>query len=425
MPNNKSASLLRIVDQNGRPAVSGAPSATSQIVDVTVGPDLAFHPDTLTISVGDTVRWTWVGSGHSVTSGDPCTVNGQFCSPDDMNCGLGILSNAGTVYEHTFAQTGTYSYFCFAHCAFGMAGVVNVISDTDTILYGSTGGDHAGGGGRLWLIDVTTQNASLIGDTGFDRLGGIAFDSSGTLYGVSGGSANPGILLTIDPTNGQAMDIGSISDPDTHVDGLRFNSQGVLYGSAYNDIDAVGVLVTIDPLNGDILNSLTLMGSGNSFCPGIAFHSKGVLYGSRGNSSKRTEDLDLIDQVTGVLTPIGPMEAVISDIVFAPDGILYGSSPTGDLYTIDPITGAKTLLFNTGILQLSGLAAAPASPTPTPTATPTATATATPTATATATATGTPTATATATATPTPTATPSGTRPTPTPRARPTPAPRP
>ena len=44
-----------------------------------------------------------------------------------------------------------------------------------------------------------------------------------------------------------------------------------------------------------------------------------------------------------------------------PDGILYGSSPNGDLYRIDPITGTKTLLFNTGITQLSGLAAPPAS----------------------------------------------------------------
>ena len=66
--NTKSAPL-RIVDQNGRPAVSGVPSATGQIVDVAVGPGFAFDPDTVNISVGDTVRWTWAGSGHSVTSG--------------------------------------------------------------------------------------------------------------------------------------------------------------------------------------------------------------------------------------------------------------------------------------------------------------------------------------------------------------------
>lgn len=400
-----SAHTIHIVDQNGRPAVSGVPSGGGQIFDVAVGKGGdVFVPDTVTISVGDTVRWTWAEDGHSVTSGDPCTPDEQFCSPDDTNCDQGILSDLGTVYEHTFDQAGTYNYFCFAHCAIGMTGVVNVFSPSDILLYGSTGGDNATGGGRLWLIDVTTQSASLIGDTGFDRLGGIAFDSSGTLYGVSGGSSNQGTLMTIDPANGTATVIGLLSDPNAAVDALRFNSQGVLYGGSFNNSKSVGQLLTIDPSNGNVLSTLTLVGSGNSFCPGIAFDSQDVLYGSRGNSSGRTEDLDLIDQVTGVLTPIGPMEAVISDIVFAPDGILYGSSPTGDLYTIDPTTGAKTLLFNTSIAQLSGLAAAPASPTPTPTPT----------------ATPSPTPTATPTATPTPVG-----RPTPTPRPRPTPFPRP
>jgi plastocyanin len=117
---------IRIMDQNGNPAVSGVPSSTGQIVDVSVGPGFVFVPDTVNISAGDTVRWTWAGNGHSVTSGDPCTVDGQFCSPDDMNCDQGILSGTGTVYEHTFDQAGTYNYFCFAHCNFGMTGVVNV-----------------------------------------------------------------------------------------------------------------------------------------------------------------------------------------------------------------------------------------------------------------------------------------------------------
>ncbi len=190
----------------------------------------------------------------------------------------------------------------------------------------------------------------------FDRLGGIAFNASGTLYGVSGGSSAQGTLLTIDPNTGVATVIGPISDPNLGVDGLRFNSQGVLYGSAYDTINGVGVLVTIDPSNANILSSLTLMGSGNSFCAGIAFDPTDVLYGSRGNAADRLEDIDLVDQVSGELTPIGPMEAVISDIVFAADGTLYGDSPTGDLFSINPITGAKTLLFNTGINNLAGLA---------------------------------------------------------------------
>ena len=133
---------IHIVDQNGRPAVSGVPSGRGQIFDVAVGKGGdVFVPDTVNISVGDTVRWTWAEGGHSVTSGDPCTADEQFCSPDDTNCDQGILSNEGTVYEHTFDQAGTYNYFCFAHCAIGMTGVVNVISPSDIILYGSTGDD--------------------------------------------------------------------------------------------------------------------------------------------------------------------------------------------------------------------------------------------------------------------------------------------
>src|SRR5947199_6818775 len=126
MPGRKSAPPLRIIDQNGQPAVSGAPSATSTTFDVQVGPGTSFSPNEVNISVGDTVRWTWASSGHSVTSGQPCQADSQFCSPDDMNCASGILSNQGTVYTHTFAQSGAYSYFCAAHCFSGMTGVVNV-----------------------------------------------------------------------------------------------------------------------------------------------------------------------------------------------------------------------------------------------------------------------------------------------------------
>ena len=67
-PKEHATVAIHIVDQSGRPAVSGVPSGTGQIVDVQVGPGFAFDPDTVNISAGDTVRWTWAGSGHSVRS---------------------------------------------------------------------------------------------------------------------------------------------------------------------------------------------------------------------------------------------------------------------------------------------------------------------------------------------------------------------
>jgi plastocyanin len=173
MPNTKSAPPIRIFDQNGRPAVSGVPSPTGAIFDVTVAPggSFTFDPSTVNISVGDTVRWTWAGNGHSVTSGLPCAADSQFCSPDNMNCNSGILSNTGTVYQHTFAQAGTYSYFCASHCLLGMTGVINV-----------TGGCTPPGwsaGGNLPSTGVRFVGVYFQANGKFYAMGGRSMDGAG------------------------------------------------------------------------------------------------------------------------------------------------------------------------------------------------------------------------------------------------------
>jgi plastocyanin len=127
---NRVTRAIRIVDQQGRQALSGKPYVGSEVFDVTVGPagnEFTFKPDTINISVGDTVRWTWESDFHSVTSGKSCFDDGQFCSPDNMNCEAGILNDTGFVYEFTFTQPGMYQYFCALHCFAGMTGVVNVL----------------------------------------------------------------------------------------------------------------------------------------------------------------------------------------------------------------------------------------------------------------------------------------------------------
>jgi plastocyanin len=104
---NHAIAMIRIVDQYGRQAPSGKRDVGSQIFDVTVGPlenEFTFLPDSVTISVGDTVRWTWASDFHSVTSGTSCTADGQFCSPNNTNCDAGALNDTGFVYEYTFTQ---------------------------------------------------------------------------------------------------------------------------------------------------------------------------------------------------------------------------------------------------------------------------------------------------------------------------------
>lgn len=120
------------VGPDARPDAGGGHDAASDggptTVDVTVGAlgALAFAPSTVTIHVGDTVRWTFAGNNHDVVSGTNGKADDKFCSPNDMSCATSPTSSSGTVYAHRFTLAGTYPYFCRPFANAGMTGVVTV-----------------------------------------------------------------------------------------------------------------------------------------------------------------------------------------------------------------------------------------------------------------------------------------------------------
>jgi plastocyanin len=66
-----------------------------------------FQPARLEVKAGTTV--TWVNEddiGHTITSGAPDNKDGRF----DMR-----LAGKGATFSFTFAQRGTYAYFCNRH----------------------------------------------------------------------------------------------------------------------------------------------------------------------------------------------------------------------------------------------------------------------------------------------------------------------
>ena len=85
---------------------------------------LAFNPAAIEIPPGTTVSWEWSGHGgeHNVVA-----VDGSFDSGEPLE------ANTGTIYEHTFEETGTYRYVCQPHQEQGMKGaiVVEVPPSTD------------------------------------------------------------------------------------------------------------------------------------------------------------------------------------------------------------------------------------------------------------------------------------------------------
>lgn|GEM_PF-4960862 len=101
----------------------GAKAATVQVQVAANG--LTFTPQNVTINVGDTVEWVWVGSGHSTTSGTPGNPDGIWDSG---------VHNAPFTFSFTFTTPGTFPYFCTPHggCC-GMIGSVTVNEEVDTV----------------------------------------------------------------------------------------------------------------------------------------------------------------------------------------------------------------------------------------------------------------------------------------------------
>lgn len=76
--------------------------------------DNAFDPPTAEVVAGDTVTWTWDGSGRHNVVGE------AFESP---------VQDSGT-FGRRFAEPGTYAYHCTLHS--GMRGTITVVATGST-----------------------------------------------------------------------------------------------------------------------------------------------------------------------------------------------------------------------------------------------------------------------------------------------------
>jgi plastocyanin len=136
---------------------------------VTVGPDLGFHPLSLTIAAGDTVVWTNAGGTHDVHADD----NGFFNSP----------SPSDWTFSHTFTAAGTVGYHCTIHgrAGLGMYGEIIVEGESGiqpgTLRFGLDSSSVGEGGGAA---TVTVERAN--GDDG----------AVSVQYGATNGTATAG-----------------------------------------------------------------------------------------------------------------------------------------------------------------------------------------------------------------------------------------
>jgi len=114
--------------------------------------DSCFIPSTVTIDVGGEVVWENVdNAAHTVTSGSPADgPDGAFDSS--------LIMAGGASFSHTFADAGTFTYFCMVHP--WMQGTVIVSSEES---YGDMeemghGDDHAAKG----IEDLSDQFTATV-----------------------------------------------------------------------------------------------------------------------------------------------------------------------------------------------------------------------------------------------------------------------
>jgi len=260
---------------------------------------------------------------------------------------------------------------------------------TGTILYGGVGGLPPGEGaaniGAVVIVDQNTAALTIVGspEPG-TRLSGIAFDSTGALYGSTEGSALPPItstLLSIDPDTGALIAaIGPITDgpggPAIGISDLSVQpGTDVLFGirGPTDLLGGGGKLYTIDKTTA----VATLVGTTPARRDSIAFAPDGTLYEAGfvpGSPTLYTLNPANAAVLSSVLTP--PADDNYGALAVRPtDNVLFGGDGAGSfIFTIDPSTGNRTqvgsstgntfvgaLSFRACVIGIAGAAASPSS----------------------------------------------------------------
>ena len=258
-----------------------------------------------------------------------------------------------------------------------LAGAAAANATSIGTLYGGNGGHTPSiNDGALITIDQNTGAPTLVGTpAGVARLTGLAFDSSGNLWGstqTGGGFPPPPPVLTsdlirINPATGALInDVGTIRESSTSGPALSIADltlqpgTGALYGvDGPNDgLGLQGDLFTINPSTG----VATLVGNTGYFFASIAFGPDGTLYltgADFAGAGPINPVLATINPSTGaVLTHVSTTD-FFGGLGVRSDGTIFGSTgDTAQIFTLST-SGAETLVGSTGQNFVGDLAFAP------------------------------------------------------------------
>ena len=219
-------------------------------------------------------------------------------------------SSAGSLYTldpTTGAATLVGALVDSAGAAYALTALdYDPISNT---LYGGTSNTSPTARSNLVTVNPLTGLVTVIGAYGIpSTMADFDFSAGGILYGWE--SAGSHQLFTINAVTGAATLVpGSPAFGGFGGGGLAFDSSGTLYATPDGNTNPPGTLRTVDPLNGSFLTTVVLSGSpinGSNAINGLDGSLAGLLYGINDDfGGAQLAHLVTIDKVTGAITSIG------------------------------------------------------------------------------------------------------------------------
>jgi len=296
--------------------------------------------------------WLACGGGDvthgSATNGD-ATASGSSSTTGGTANAATTTGNTGTGTGNT---TGTGTGTGTGNTTTGGSTGSSICSSQSCVVYASA--DH-----DLYQVDPNTLQESHLCTFGgaltsstADVVTDIAVTPDGTLYAITETA-----LYTVNPSSCAATKVSTLSQAGTRWVGLTFTAGNTLLAA-----DGSGNVATIDTSTGTITPSGSF--GGGLVCSGdiVAINDANQTVYASANGTSGNDKLVTLNPTTGAASVVGNIgySSVFGLGFWA--GKLYGFTHSGQILSIDPSSGAATVIGTESTIKFSGGATTPLAP---------------------------------------------------------------
>ena len=261
-----------------------------------------------------------------------------------------ILGNTNVVYPFETNDPDFQGITLSGNC-------YRIVQAVEKTIYASSGSQNEG---KIVTIDPATGSGSIIGQSLFSEVKGLAIHpTSGIIYGVESTSGFTEIIR-VNSELGDAYKLFNVNIPA--VADIAFDTSGTFYGIGVN-----GELYTIDLTTGDVTFVVDAVGSYS----GITFHpqTNELWATSRAFVLPNKDAVFKVNLATGDTTIIGHtgLGKITNDLIFDENlnlfGVIGSASELNDFISINPSNGVGTIIGSVGMQNILGLSYTESSPT--------------------------------------------------------------